>query len=79
MEQVYRLVRGVEGVGPIEGTLDELWRILDGYPTTFVLEVFAMEKDTGTELYPHIRRYAAMRFVDGFEAGEDDKWPISDR
>jgi hypothetical protein len=65
--QIYRLSYGVEWVGTIEGTADDLQSILDGYPPQVILEVLGLEKIARSEVYPILLRYCARRLVDHLE------------
>lgn len=65
--RVYKLTHGTELAGPLEGTKEELWAILDGYPDAVVIEVLALEKMAGSEVYSVLLPYAARRMVRGFD------------
>lgn len=55
--KVYTLRHGVEGLGALEGTWEEIRAVLDGYPFAVVQSVFLSELMRRTELYHRMLGY----------------------
>lgn len=60
---VFTLLKGVEGVPPLSGTVPELIELLDGYSFEVLHEVFWPEATGRTELYPRLRGYYTGRLL----------------
>lgn len=61
--KVYQLAQGVQDVGPISGTLEEIIEILEGYPFQVVHQVFTVEMFRRSALFHALTEYYADRFI----------------